>query len=114
MNENKQSKMTIDTLAVIIKKNFDEVENRLGERIDRLDSKIDAVDSKIDRVEQNLREEFITSSDKIIKQLEDMREEHAASFGLYKELEQKVFNLEQRVDELSKQMKQLQLKFSRA
>lgn len=107
-----QSEMTIDTLALMVKHGFDDVGNELGNKIDTLDQNLR---EEMKMTEQNLREEFITSSDGIVGELQKMRQEHASSFGLYKELEQKVFTLEEKVgnlEKLKKDVRQLQLKFS--
>lgn len=110
--EPKQSEMTIDILALMVKHGFDDVRDELGGKIDYLGQNLR---QEMGTMEQNLREEFITSSDGIVGELQKMRQEHAASFGLYKELEQKIFTLEERVgnlEKLKKQVRQLQLKLS--
>ena len=57
MKENKKTKtnkVSMDDLAIMIGRGFEDVNNRFGELDSRLSRKIDSLDNKIDAVEEKL------------------------------------------------------------
>lgn len=85
--QSKKSEMTLDKLAILTKKGFDEIRGEMNQGFDEIRGEMNTTTNE-------LREEFLTGSDKIVGELQIMREENAAGFGIYKELEKRVFTLE--------------------
>lgn len=116
------AKMTLDTLAMITKKGFDELRDEMSEMKDELRGEMgemkDELRGEMGEMKDELRDEIgemkdyvdkkfdevLTGEDRIMGELQVMREEHAASFGIYKNIEERVFGLEQTVKTIQKRI----------
>lgn len=108
--KNKQSKMTLDKLALLtqqgfmdVDKRFDGVDKRfngIDKRFDRVDKRFDGIDKRLDRVESEIREmkenssELFTKLDKFIALYEKQEQEMLLFGAQIRRLEERVIKLE--------------------
>ena len=97
IKKKKGIKITIDKLAVITQNGFVELENKLTNRITN-------VENKLTKMVENKFDKILKSEDKVMGELQIMREEHAASFGLYKRIEERTWNHEKRIKRIEEKI----------
>ena len=98
--KSKQSKMTLDKLALMMGRGFNEAHERINTLDEKFSNKFDEVDRRFDAVDKRFEEmdnkfdEMVNTQDTILKDIEDLRIENVMDMAF----RDRFNNLEQRVE----------------
>ena len=95
----KNKKTTLDSLAGIIKREFDGLEERFVTKTEFKDG-LQQMKEEIKEETRSGVDKLLTKADKILKKLGDRETEEAAGLALYKRHDQKLDNHEERITKL--------------
>lgn len=95
--EKKNKKMTLDKLAEITQKGFEELRGEMNEKFDKVDEKFERVDERFDRVLDN--------QDQVLKRLGDLEADNTMDMVVHRRQGDKLENHEKRIVVVEEKLK---------
>ncbi len=94
--EKKNKKMTLDKLAEITQKGFEELRGEMNEKFDKVDEKFDKVDEKFERVDERF-DQVLDNQDQVLKRLGDLEADNTMDMAVHRRQGDKLENHEKRI-----------------
>ncbi len=109
--EKKNKKMTLDKLAEITQKGFEELRGEMNEKFDKVDEKFERVDKRFKRVDEKFErvderfDQVLDNQDQVLKRLGDLEADNTMDMAVHRRQGDKLENHEKRIVVVEEKLK---------